>query len=130
LQAANAFSLTQPGPHVPRRYLGRLLVQRETWRFKTTALPDDLDVWRSEHRMPERVFVRVPTEVKPIYVDFKAPVLVENLKHMLSRAPSFVVQEMFPETGGLWLSDAEDRRYVGELRMLAVDPVPFDALQL
>jgi hypothetical protein len=126
LQAAAAFSLAQPGAHVARRLLGRLLVQRETWRFDSVAVPEDLDAWREEHRMPERVFVRVPTEVKPIYVDFKAPVLVENLKHMLNGAPSFSVQEMFPGPGELWLSDAEDKRYVAELRTLAVDPVPFD----
>lgn len=126
LQAAAAFSLAQPGARVGRRFLGRLLVQRETWRFASTALPEDLDVWRGEHGMPERVFARVPHEVKPIYVDFKAPVLIDNLRHMLSKAPSFTLQEMFPGPGELWLADAADKRYVGELRALAVDPAPFD----
>ena len=103
-----------------------MLVQRETWSFKTPKLPENVELWRRSQGIPERVFVRMPTEVKPIYVDFKAPVLVENLRHMLKKAPSFVVQEMFPGPEGLWLSDAEGKKYVSELRLLAVDPVPFD----
>ena len=126
LQATTEFSLSEPGAHVGRRFIGKLLVQRETWRFEKVELPEDVETWRAGHGMPERVFVRIPTETKPIYVDFKAPPLVDNLRHMLKGAPSFTVQEMFPAADGLWLRDGDGKRYVSELRMLAVDPVAFD----
>ena len=71
LRAATAFSLSLPGAHVPRRYLGPLLLQRETWRFERTALPwtgeetdraQRLEQWRTAHQLPDRVFVRTPEE--------------------------------------------------------------------
>jgi hypothetical protein len=132
LRAAVAFSLTQPGAHVHRRTLGPLVVQREGWRFETATLPlegedrvDRMRRFRAEQRLPERVFVRSPEEVKPIYVDFESPLSIEMLIRLARQAPTISVSEMLPGPQGLWLGDTHGRRYVSELRLLAVDPEPW-----
>lgn len=135
LKAAVAFSLAKPGAHVERQWLGPLLIQRETWRFERAELPftgeesdraAKLEAFRVAHRLPDRVFARTPNELKPVYVDFRAPHLAEMLLRLLKPAERVTFTEMFPAKGSLWLQDAEGRRYVSELRTLAVDPKPFE----
>lgn len=72
-------------------------------------------------------FAGIQEEKKPIYVDLSSPHLVDLLcklirdtKHGLS------VTEMLPGPQDLWFSDARKRRYTSELRLIAVDPEPFD----
>jgi lantibiotic biosynthesis dehydratase-like protein len=124
LLAAAAFSLSDGSDVEPRRYLGPLVVQRAQWRVKT--LPDSrIDAWRMELGMPQRVFVRVPREMKPIYVDFASPVSVEMLRRFARGATSISISEMLPGPGGLWLRDRQGNSYTSELRMMAVDPKAF-----
>ena len=68
------------------------------------------------------MFVRSPEEVKPIYVDFESGLSIEMLIRLARQAPTISVSEMLPGPEGLWLGDAQGRRYVSELRLLAVDP--------
>jgi hypothetical protein len=132
LRAAVGFSLGQQGAHVQRRMLGPLVVQREGWRFERGELPlegnDRIELMqklRSQRGLPERVFVRSPEEVKPIYVDFTSALSVEMLIRLARQAERISISEMLPGPDRLWLADAQDRRYVSELRLLAVDPEPW-----
>jgi hypothetical protein len=35
------------------------------------------------------------------------------------------ITEMLPRLDQLWLADAQDRRYTSELRIVALDPLPW-----
>ncbi|HEX6097753.1 MAG TPA: hypothetical protein VF432_15610, partial [Thermoanaerobaculia bacterium] len=118
LRAATAFSLSDGADVSPRRALGGLVLQRAQWRVP----PDRIDTLD----LPERVFVRVPSEIKPIYVDFASPVSREMLARFTAGAPHVTISEMLPGPEGLWLRDAEGHTYTSELRTIAVDPHPFD----
>jgi Lantibiotic dehydratase, N terminus len=118
LRAATAFSLGDGADVSPRRSLGDLVLQRAQWR----VAPDRI----GELDLPERVYVRVPSEIKPIYVDFRSPVSREMLTRFTHDAPYATISEMLPGPEGLWLRDAEGRRYTSELRLIATDPHPHD----
>ena len=82
--------------------------------------------WRREHQLPERVFYRVPVELKPTAADFRSIVLVNLLaKHIRQTKAAghtqYTVTEMLPDTDQLWLTDREGRRYSSELRIVAYD---------
>lgn len=114
-------------------YLGPLLVQRAHWRVESLPFgaPEDrlarVRDWREALGLPERIYVRVPDEGKPIYVDLASPVSIEMLIRFTRRAPFLSISEMYPAPGGLWLRDRAGESYTSELRMIAVDPKPFDA---
>jgi hypothetical protein len=131
----------------PRVTIGRLVVARETWRFAAAemAFASESDEavrfararqWARAQGLPRQVFVRVPTEVKPFYVDFASPVFVNLLAKVARGVPGradveadagaqgpwdVTMTEMLPDTGQAWLSDAEGRRYTSELRFAVVD---------
>ncbi|MBY0589284.1 lantibiotic dehydratase family protein [bacterium] len=137
LRAAVNFNLSdhvQAGTeHGLRRYLGPLVVQRAHWRTGVLPFLDSkadrlmqVQSWRSQFALPERLFVRLPTEVKPIYVDLTSEISVEMLVRFARQAPYLLLSEMFPGPDGLWLRDSSDQSYTSELRMLAVDPQPYD----
>jgi hypothetical protein len=74
------------------------------------------------------VFVKMPTERKPTYVDLSSPIYVDlfarfvrNLQRVDPSA-SISITEMLPCPSGAWLPDAAGRRYTSELRIVAVDP--------
>jgi hypothetical protein len=138
--------IARPRPHQPRITIDRLVVSRESWSFLASTLPfmqyeDEsqryLEVrrWMLEHKLPRFVFVRVPVEIKPFYVDFSSPVYVEILVKMIRRmlaskhaAKTITVSEMLPAPGQLWLPDSEGNAYSSEFRMVVRDlvdvPVP------
>ena len=68
--------------------------------------------------------MRSPEEVKPVYVDWSAPVLVEMLARLSRQAAWLSLSEMLPGPDELWLRDAAGASYVCELRCIAVDPHP------
>lgn len=83
---------------------------------------------RHELGLPRRVFVKVPIERKPFFVDFDSPVYVNILarhaRHTAERTSpetSIVVSEMLPTPDTAWLADSGGNRYTGELRIVAVD---------
>jgi hypothetical protein len=84
--------------------------------------------WKEQSGIPRFVFVKVPVERKPFYVDFDSPICCDILAKMVRRtkqngAPDarISVTEMLPLTEQSWLPDAEGRHYTSELRMVAVD---------
>jgi hypothetical protein len=132
--AATHFSLSPPAGVGVRRTLGDLVVQRASWRFSQSQLAAlDVDAGRSEavrhfvatHQLPRRVFVRSPKEVKPMYLDWEAPLLVEQVVRLSRQAEWLAFSEMLPGPDGLWLDG-----HVAELRCIAVDPEAFSATVL
>ena len=140
----NDFKPLPSGPrHAPRVTVGRLIVARETWRFAAgelafASVADGAERfalarrWARAEGLPRQVFVRVPTEVKPFYVDFTSPTYVNLLAKMArglaghadagaQGAWDVTMTEMLPGTEQAWLDDAQGRRYTSELRFVAVD---------
>jgi hypothetical protein len=125
-------------PHTPRVTVDRMTLARETWRVPVGEVPaggepDEADRYRAFRRwatdlgLPRFVFLKVPGEIKPYYVDLTSPVLV-NLALMALRGsrraePGGVVSisEMHPDPDHVWLPDHEGRRYTSEFRFTAVD---------
>jgi len=139
LIVVNQFSMLPPSPHTPRVVFDKLVVAREAWRFA----PEEMEFakretsadrflaarrWRMDHGMPRWVFVKIPSEGKPIYLDFDSPAGVDILarrvrnRPRLPRVPAQItVTEMSPSHGDHWLTDSEGNRYSCELRIVAVD---------
>ncbi|MGH4030339.1 lantibiotic dehydratase [Actinomycetota bacterium Odt1-20B] len=147
LIAVDAYKTVTHGAHLPRVVVDDLVLFRETWRtgVDAVALPkrsksaggsereDYLAVrrWRAGLGLPERVFIKVEGEMKPVYVDFTSPVYVGSLCTLLRAAQrrcgpeadaELVVSEALPGPGHAWVHDAQGRRYVSELRLHVVDP--------
>jgi len=128
MRATAAFSLSDDAERTPRRTIGPLVVQRAQWRVESLPFRDrdGAAAWRETMGIPERVYVRVPGEMKPIYADLASPMSVDMLVRFAAGAPRVSISEMFPGPDGLWLRDAEGNAYTSELRCIAVDPRPFD----
>jgi hypothetical protein len=142
MHAVEAFKLVATAPHTPRITIDRVVVCRETWRTTVGAsrlaeVTDQRDRflaarrWRLALGLPERVFVRIATETKPVYVDFTAPRYVSMFCSMVRAARAaggdgvpLLVSEMLPEPDEAWLPDAAGRRYFSELRIQVRDPEP------
>ncbi len=136
IKAASAFSLSTGLPTGPRRMLGGVVIERAHWRFKSAELRWlDADSERGAravafceaHGLPRRVFVRSPAEVKPLFVDWHSPLLLEILTRLSRQAPWLSFSEMLPGPDGLWLRDSKGAPYVCELRSIAVDPAPWSS---
>lgn len=132
------FKLFRPREHMPRVSIDRLVVQRESWCLPASSATfafERLDAERflearrfaQEHQMPRNVFVKVPVESKPVYVDFASGIYVNLLGKLIRRSVAdnedacVVFSEMLPGLGETWLPDAEDRRYTSEFRFVALD---------
>ncbi|WP_223201422.1 beta-ketoacyl synthase N-terminal-like domain-containing protein, partial [Micromonospora sp. M42] len=99
VHAGDAFKLMTDRPHSPRVTVDRLVLARETWRTTVgaTGLADAVDQarrylavrrWRTALGLPERVFVRVATELKPTYVDLTSPALRQPALPAAARRPA------------------------------------------
>ena len=137
---AAAFRLAGGAGHSPRISIDRLTVTRESWSFPAGEVrwafcADERDRyaqarrWRREHAVPERGFVRIPVERKPMAVDFRSLPMVNLLAKSIRRTAAagpgrFTVSEMLPDLDQLWLRDAAGGPYTAELRLVAVDPQP------
>ncbi|WP_405090171.1 lantibiotic dehydratase family protein [Micromonospora sp. NBC_01392] len=135
VHAGDAFKLITERPHSPRVTVDRLVLARETWRTTVgaTGLTDAVDParrylavrrWRAALGLPERVFVRVATELKPEYVDLTSPLYANRLCLMLRAARRaggadvpVTVTELLPTPAQAWLPDGRGRHYVSELRL-------------
>ncbi|MFY1652870.1 lantibiotic dehydratase [Solwaraspora sp. WMMB762] len=136
--ASNAFHPFAGGRHRPRIAIDRLVVGRESWTLPasgaTWAFVKDEDKryaqarrWRAKHELPERGFVRVDVESKPMAVDFRSLPLVNLLAKSIRRtagsgAGKVTITEMLPDVDQLWLRDAAGNRYTAELRIVAIAP--------
>ena len=137
--ASDRFQLFEHISHTPRVSIDRVTVARETWRCAAgdldfAKLKDEAERFLATRRwarslgMPRRVFVKVPIETKPCYVDFDSPIYVNLLAKLLRRTTQqggegmqAVFTEMLPDVEHSWLPDVEGRRYTCELRMVALD---------
>ncbi len=142
--SVNRFGILGSQPHTPRVTIDRLVVCRESWRFALSSLAivnlhsaparyAAVRRWANTHGLPRRIFVRVPGEKKPAYVDFKSPVSVDLLVKMVRGAAGkegaeLSVSEMLPTPEQAWLTDTDGRRYTSELRVAALDSLRWRAL--
>ncbi len=135
----NHFHILPPGNHTPRVTIDRVTVCRETWRFSPADLAFAFEKdeaarflaarrFARSHDLPRFVFIKVPIEVKPFYVDFHSPIYVDLLAKSIRRTkekgrPDALVSvtEMHPRADETWLPDGEGQHYTGELRIIAVD---------
>jgi Lantibiotic dehydratase, N terminus len=114
--------------HMERITLGRTVFRRESWRISVGDCPTDpagVAAWARDHGMPRRLFVRMPDERKPTYLDVESPVLARIFCRQIRRradAPDelVAVSEMLPAPEACWL-DLDGERYTSELRIAAVD---------
>jgi hypothetical protein len=77
--------------------------------------------------LPRFVFLRIPEEGKPLYVDFASPISIEIFAKFVRRASAMSVSEMLPAHDETWLPDARGNRYTSELRLTAVDALTWIA---
>ena len=140
--AADAYKLVGAAGHTPRVTIDRLVVARETWRttiggtgLATVVRYADRYLTarrlRRELGLPDRVFAKVGTELKPCYVDLTSPVSISAFATMLRTAhtghgPDVPVTftELLPTPGQAWVPDGAGRRYFSELRLHVRDPRP------
>ena len=142
----DTFQPAAPAAHRPRITIDRFVLSREQWTFQVAdsawAFAKDEQEryylarrWRHEHDLPERVFYRVPVELKPTAADFRSIVLVNLFaKHIRQTEAAghaeYTVTEMLPDLDQLWLTDREGRRYSSELRFVAYDNMTQDQMHL
>lgn len=137
-KVVDGFEILGGRPHTPRVTLDRLVVAREAWRTTVAAtglakVTGDSERflaarrWRTRMGLPERVFVRVGTETKPTYVDFRSPLYVRALASLLRTAAetggevTVGVTEMLPTPEQAWVQDGDGNRYFSELRLQVSD---------
>lgn len=124
------------GAHTPRVVVDGVVLARERWVVAAAELAfaharDPIQrfvqarAWARSAGLPRRVFLKTPEETKPLFLDLASPTFVELAARMVRGASSVSISEMLPDTGELWLVDAERRRYTSELRIVAVDPEPW-----
>jgi hypothetical protein len=138
----DAFQPAAPAAHRPRVTIDRFVLSREQWTFQVAdsgwAFAKDEQEryrlarrWRQDHQLPERVFYRVPVELKPTAADFRSIVLVNLFaKHVRQTQAAghgeYTVTEMLPDLDQLWLTDRHGRPYSSELRIIAYDNMTED----
>jgi hypothetical protein len=131
------FQILRPARHTPRLSFGPLVVARERWTFASGELsfaslrPEDrrfleLRRWVLGHDLPRFVFVHIPGEKKPFFVDLESLPSIDVFCRTIRRHDTdgtcpVAVTEMLPDPGGAWLPDAEGRRYTCELRIVLLD---------
>jgi hypothetical protein len=132
---AAEFGVLPEARHQPRVVIDELVVARETWRFETA----DLDftgapaaelfvrarAWAHHHGLPRFAFVKSSLEIKPCFIDFDSPTFVSLLAKLCRGEARLTVSEMLPSPEDVWLPDAEGNRYTCELRLVSVDPEPW-----
>ncbi|GAB3489878.1 lantibiotic dehydratase [Amycolatopsis cihanbeyliensis] len=138
--AFDTWKLAGSDGHTPRVTVDGLVLVRRTWRCTVaetglTEISGERDRylavrrWARELGLPQRVFVRVGTEIKPCFADLTSPVFTRILCTLLRSArrtggpdTEVAVTEMLPTPDQAWLTDAEGRRYCSELRLHVSDP--------
>lgn len=130
------FALLPRARHTPRVSLDGVVIHRETWQFRPDEIPFarlgagpdrfvDARRWARRHGLPRHVFIKVPEEPKPCFIDLASPIYIELLAKMARKGSSVTVSEMLPALDELWLTDAHGSLYTCELRVAAVDPQPW-----
>jgi hypothetical protein len=136
-----ALKQTSAGPHSPRITVDRLVVARETWRTTIGASgltvagrePEYLAARRMRRALglPDKLFAKLSTEIKPLYLDLTSPRYLSAFATMLRATQQkagddveIVFTEMLPDAEDAWVPDASGQRYFSELRLQLRDPMP------
>jgi hypothetical protein len=131
---ATHFDILALDSYLPRISIDGVVIGRERWNpplapLQAAVAPKSaaerwiaLRRWRAELELPRWVFVKVPEEPKPMYVDFDSPLYVELFTKIVRKASAVVVSEMLPTPEQTWLPDAAGERYTSEFRIVTVDP--------
>jgi hypothetical protein len=131
---------TSAGPHSPRITVDRLVVARETWRTTIGAsgltvadrIPEYLAARRLRRALglPDKLFAKLSSEIKPLYLDLTSPRYLSAFCTMLRAArqkagddTEIVFTEMLPGPEDAWVPDASGQRYFSELRIQLRDPM-------
>jgi len=133
------YKILRPERHSPRIIIDRFVVCRETWRFEPAEAPfalikDEAERflaarrWARKHDLPRHLFVKVPVEAKPFYVDFDSHTYVNIFARTIRRTKEsdvpeklITLTEMLPAPEQAWLPDLDGKSYECELRMAALD---------
>lgn len=106
--------------HLPRISSGRMILQREIWRMPIQDLLADLPPLHGHKEIfyqlthvraiqkqlgiPRYTFAKISGERKPLFVDFDAPLLVQQLLRLARQHQGMVeFSEMLPGPHDLWL---------------------------
>jgi len=106
------------GNRCPRIRIGRAILQRATWWVATEELAAirqltgsaryaALVQWCEMRGIPDRIFVRLEHEHKPLHVDLGCPHLVDVFVQAL-RSGEIRITEMLPKPSELWLGGSEN----------------------
>lgn len=132
IQTVVAFSPFPVVSHRARILLGGLVVAREAWAFAPeqlafrdipgSSIEQLIEARRfvRRHHLPRYVFVSIPEEVKPVFVDLCCPTYIALLAAMARRASRVTLTEMLPRPDQHWLPDSAGDVYTCELRLVAV----------
>jgi Lantibiotic dehydratase, N terminus len=135
-----ALKQASAGPHSPRITVDRLVIARETWRTTigasgltvTERLPEYLAARRLRRALglPDKLFAKLSTEIKPVYLDLTSPRYLSAFCAMLRAARQkagddveIVFTEMLPDAGDAWVPGPDGQRYFSELRIQLRDPM-------
>lgn len=125
--------------HRPRLTVGRVVLLREAWRFQrpelafadqtsTAARFTAARAWSKSHGLPRFVFFSMSRYIKPLYVDFDSPPLIDVFARLLNKKTDdtarVTVTEMLPTHSQYWLRDDHGRPCTSEIRMVAFDDSP------
>lgn len=125
--------------HLPRLSFDDLVVSREKWRMPCGDVTFAHERTTEERfiaarrfmrgrGLPRWMFLRVPYERKPLYLDFESPLAVDALAKVIRRGAEedppaeATFSEMLPTPEQCWLTDAEGNRYTSEFRLAVVNP--------
>jgi hypothetical protein len=125
---------------MPRLKVGRVIVQRQTWVIQPTeelrttagaggyAMFAALRQLQADYGLPDCIFVKpvagqkfspLTKHEKPVFVDFRSPILVEIFAKMIKHFRRVVVTEMLPGIEDCWLQDPAGH-YCCEFRTVVV----------
>ena len=133
-----AFRILPRASYRPRITIDRLVICRESWARPVSELDfahikDEAELfiavrrWARSKNIPRFAFMRVPIEIKPVFIDFDSPVYVNIFARLARRTresspeSEIVLTEMLPDLNHAWLQDVEGQSYTSEFRIVAVD---------
>lgn len=111
----------------PRLRFGRVVLKRRAWRLAAEDLPRrprpaedaaafaEWSGWARRRGFPRHVFVKLASQPKPVFVDFRNPFSLEQLASLARDGGAINVTEMRPAPHELWLSDPRGH-YCSEFR--------------
>jgi hypothetical protein len=139
-EASPHFRVFRSAKHMPRVTLDNLVISRERWSLEREDISMLLDEkatreeqvlavnrWAGDLGLPRYLFAVVSNEPKPFYVDLASPIYIELFLKFVARAQTVQISEMLPAHGEHWFEDVAGEHYSSELRIAAVDPVPWSA---